>query len=69
MTNCPKCNSPEVHLIHIAWPRIGAAMPIGLMENAQLEHRVCTACGYVESYVPDAGARAEIARKWPRAGG
>jgi hypothetical protein len=42
------------------------AVPVGLTSIAALDNYVCTACGYVESYIGDAEKLTEIARRWVR---
>lgn len=65
---CPKCRSEEVHVIDIQWPGrpIGASIATGMFSAAKIDHHVCTACGFVESYVTDGKVLEKIAANWPR---
>jgi len=66
---CAKCGSDDVRAVDIGWRQIGASIPISAFTSVKLIHHVCTNCGFVESYVADAGARKKIAAKWPRTSG
>lgn len=65
---CPKCNSHEVfsgaEIALKKGPFGSNSIPIGITSIAALDNFVCTACGYVESYVSDPGKLAEISRQW-----
>jgi hypothetical protein len=65
---CPKCSSHEVFSgagIALKKGPFGSnSIPIGLTSMAALDNFVCAACGYVESYISDAGKLAELSRKW-----
>jgi predicted nucleic-acid-binding Zn-ribbon protein len=59
---CVKCGG-AVHVITV--DRFGSTIPVGFFGNAKLDHHVCSQCGYVESYVNEAEARAKIAANFP----
>ncbi len=65
---CPKCNSRKIFsgakILLKKGPFGSNAIPVGLTSIAALDNYVCTACGYVESYVSDPDKLAEISRKW-----
>ena len=65
---CPKCSSHEVFSgagIALKKGPFGSnSIPIGLTSMAALDNFVCAECGYVESYISDAGKLAELSRKW-----
>ena len=67
--SCPKCGSSEIHAGTEVFPKSGPftcnAIPVSLTTMAPLDNYVCTACGYVESYVSQAGDIDKIRRKWP----
>lgn len=75
---CPKCGSSDIYSgAHVPVKRgnygsntiplsMGSAIWSG---GAALDNYVCGACGYVESYIADAGSLREIRRKWPRVNG
>jgi len=42
------------------------AMPITAFRVAALDNYVCVACGYVESYISEAGSLEKVRQKWPR---
>ena len=66
---CPKCGSSEVFAGTNVFPKSGPfscnAIPISLTAMAALDNYVCTACGYMESYVAREEDLAVIRRKWP----
>ena len=69
---CPKCGSTDVYS-GASLPRMSKVgsywsnvIPITLMGVAALDNYVCTACGYVESFISEAGSLEKIRRKWPR---
>jgi len=67
---CPKCGSANVrcklgagkHGHHGRIPS-GGGFDVGIPVNRY----VCAECGFVETYVDDAKARARVAEKWPLA--
>jgi predicted nucleic-acid-binding Zn-ribbon protein len=67
---CPKCGSDKVfHGIDIpakSGPFGSNSIPITMISIAALDNYVCTACGYVESYISESSKLREISRKWPR---
>ena len=70
---CPKCGSADVFAGSDVFPKSGPfscnAIPISLTAMAPLDNYVCTACGYVESYIGRREDLATIRRKWPNARG
>ena len=65
---CPKCASKKVYSgasIPLKKGPFGSnSIPISLTSVAALDNYVCSACGYVESYVSDGERLGEIAQKW-----
>lgn len=65
---CPKCASEAVYSgasIPLKKGPFGSnSIPISLTSVAALNNYVCTACGYVESYIGSAERLTEIAKKW-----
>ena len=68
---CPKCGSSDVFAGTNVFPKSGPfscnAIPISLTAMAALDNYVCSACGYVESYISREEDLAAIRRKWPTA--
>lgn len=72
---CPKCNSSAVYTrrrgldfgksggIHIYISSEWATMP-----TMDVDHYICTACGYFESYVEDKARLEAITKDWKKAG-
>jgi hypothetical protein len=72
---CPICGSTEVY---VGTTRMKAtrsnyygsnSVPINWATLAPLENFVCITCGYVESYILDAGKLEKIQKHWKRADG
>lgn len=65
---CPKCASDNVYSgasIPLKKGPFGSnSVPISLTSVAALDNYVCTACGYLESYVSNAERLTEISEKW-----
>lgn len=69
---CPKCGSDEIYSSENMRLKMGPfasnAIPISMTSMAALDNYVCTACGYVESYISDQTKLKEIYVKWPKIG-
>lgn len=69
---CPKCGSDEIYCgedIKFKGGPFGSnAIPVSMTSMAPLDNYVCTACGYVESYISDQIKLKEIFIKWPKVG-
>jgi len=66
---CPKCKSTEIyHKSDGIRTGIGDRIFVSVSwwSKAMLDNYVCTNCGHVESYIPEARDLADIARKWDR---
>ena len=65
---CPKCASKKVFSgasIPLKKGPFGSnSIPVSLTSVAALDNYVCSACGFVESYVSDGERLTEIAKKW-----
>ena len=65
---CPKCGSNSVYsgeAIPLKGGPFGSnSIPVTLVSIAPLDNYVCTACGYLESYIADQDKCKEIAEKW-----
>jgi len=67
---CPKCGSANVRcklgagkIGHHGRIPSGGGFDVGMPVNRY----VCAECGFVETFVDDAKARARVAEKWPLA--
>ncbi len=66
---CPRCGSTEVFdgsraaEGQLSVPR---SVPLKTISRALITDLVCGKCGYVESYISDEDALADIAKHWPR---
>lgn len=69
---CPKCGSDDIYSNENMRLKMGPfgsnAIPISMTSMAALDNYVCTACGYVESYISDQTKLKEIYVKWPKIG-
>lgn len=69
---CPKCQSDKVYsgagIVLKKGPFGSNAVPISLTSIAALDNYICSACGYVESYVAETDKLEEVASKWELAG-
>ncbi len=67
---CIKCGSDEVYSGVDILPKSGPfgsnSIPITIVSIAALDNYVCVDCGYLESYIAEAGKLAEISKKWPK---
>jgi hypothetical protein len=69
---CPKCGSTDVYCGAdlYTWTKAGAywanSIPVTPWAYAPLDNYVCTACGYVESYIANRSKLMKIKQKWPR---
>jgi len=65
---CPKCGSKSVYCgdkVPLKSGPFGSnSIPVSIISIAPLDNYVCTACGYLESYVADKNKRQEIAEGW-----
>lgn len=60
---CPKCESREIYRLGKRPTNGISVMNIGAFSRALLYNYVCTACGYVESYVADEDKMSAIVKK------
>lgn len=66
---CPRCGSTEVYDGSRAAKgqlSVPHSVPLGTVSRAVITDLVCGACGYMESYILDADALTDIAKRWPR---
>ncbi len=69
---CPKCGSFDVYAGDTMprWSKMGSyygnMIPITGWHYVELDNYVCAICGYVESYIGNAGKLRLITQKWRR---
>jgi hypothetical protein len=67
----PKCGASPVFTRQAGVCRDDGGVHVytaGVTKPTKLDDYICTSCGYIESYVPDAEKRLAVEKSWSKVG-